>query len=103
MPATAATTAIAGPVTARWNLTDLTELGVLKLDKRNLLSGAWRRSASTQFSRTARNSGLQRADVSQVQGDGPAQRRPSRTQGAVERILCPMLRFMAFRIANKTV
>jgi hypothetical protein len=32
--------ATAGPVTARWNLADLTELDVLKWDKSNLLSGA---------------------------------------------------------------
>jgi hypothetical protein len=40
VPATAATMATAGLVTARWNLADLAELGVLKWDKRSLLSGA---------------------------------------------------------------
>ena len=95
--------ATAGPVTARWNLTDLTDLSVLKWDKRNLLSGALRALGFHPVSRAARNSGQQRADVSQGQGNVAAQRQPSRTQGAVERILCLMLSPVRLEIANKTV
>ncbi len=54
VPPTTATMATAGPVTARWNLTAFLDLigllgaVVLTLDKRNLLSGAVRRSAFTR-------------------------------------------------------
>ena len=103
VPATAATMATAGPVTVRWNLTDLMELDVLKGDKRNLLSGATEALGFHPVARTALNAGRQRADLSQVQGEVATRWQPSRTQGAVGRILCPMLDLMALEIDNKTV
>jgi hypothetical protein len=73
VPAIAVTMATAGPVTARWNVADLTGLGVLKGDKGQPSVGRVRaRSASTLSYATAVGGRptRRRADSSRVQGDG---------------------------------
>src|SRR5258708_34766404 len=67
--------ATAEPVSARWIFTGETGLDVLKVDKRNFLSGAHERARLPPCALDARtgNGGRQRADLSRVQGDRATQ------------------------------
>jgi hypothetical protein len=93
--AAAATMAVADAATARWDLTDERGLGVLERDKSSLRSGARLRARLPPSAHRRRASIGNAAGGSALTCRGymatrPLGDGPSRAQGAVDRLLCPI-------------